>query len=183
MARIWTIESLNTLNDKQLLLALARGEDLALDCFFTRQSGKVLQYALRRKLAPEQADDIVQIVFLQLFRKKHLYDPKYDALAWLYVITRSELKDYRKRELKGSVVFEDSLSQSPEVAPNIDAQSEVSFLLQDLNPKQREAVEMRFLDDMEYAEISKLLNETESNVRQLISRALRILKKKGDPHV
>lgn len=180
MARIWTLESLNTLNDRQLLLSLANGEDLALDCFFQRHSGKVSQYALRRKLSSEQADDIVQIVFMQLFRKKHLYDPKHPALAWLYVIARSELKDYSKRETKDFVNFEDSLSQMPSAEPNIEAKSEVFTLMKGLKPKEREAVEMRYLEDLEYDEISQRLNESESNVRQIISRALRFLKKKGD---
>lgn len=182
MAKIWTLESLSSLNDRQLLLALASGEDLALDCFFKRHSGKVLHYALKRNLAMDQASDIVQIVFMQLFRKKHLYDPQHEALAWLYVITRSELKDYRKRELKDFKLYEENLSQNPESTPSIELKGEVFTLLKNLKPKEREAVEMRYLEELEYEEISQRLNESESNVRQIISRALRFLKKKGEPH-
>ncbi|KYG64698.1 RNA polymerase subunit sigma [Bdellovibrio bacteriovorus] len=162
--------------DEELLLSLAEGETKALDILFLRHSGRVLAYALKKGLSPERADDVLQIVFLQLHRKKHLYDPKHAALAWIYVITRSELKDYRNREIKDFKEWDDSLSQTAEMAPMLETKDEALGLLSGLREKDQEIVKMRYLDEMEYAEIAKVLNESEGNIRQIVSRSLRLLR-------
>lgn len=162
--------------DEELLLSLALGETKALDILYLRHSGKVLAYALKRGLSQERAEDVLQIVFLQLHRKKHLYDPKHPALAWIFVITRSELKDYRNREVKDFQEWDDSLSQTTEIAPKLETKDEAQGLLSELRDRDQEIVKMRYLDEMEYSEIAKVLNESESNIRQIVSRSLRLLK-------
>ena len=165
-------------NDQDLLLSLAQGDDSALDHFFKRHSNKVYNYALKRGLNGEQAQDVVQIVFLQIYRKRNQYNPKYAALAWLYVISRSEIKDYRLRELKEFTEFDDSLSQSPSKVPSNEQSEEVLHYLAELPEKERLVVEDRYLNELEYEEIARKLNETESNIRQIVSRSLRFLRKK-----
>lgn len=162
--------------DEELLLSLAEGETKALDILFLRHSGRVLAYALKKGLSQERAEDVLQIVFLQLHRKKHLYDPKHAALAWIYVITRSELKDYRHREIKDFQEWDESLSQTSEMAPMLETKDEALGLLSGLREKDQEIVKMRYLDEMEYAEIAKVLNESEGNIRQIVSRSLRLLR-------
>ena len=166
-------------NDQDLLLSLAQGDDAsALDHFFKRHSNKVYNYALKRGLNGEQAQDVVQIVFMQIYRKRSQYNPKYAALAWLYVITRSEVKDYKLRELKNFAEFDESLSQSSHEEPNIERNQEISHYMGDLSEKERQIVEDRYLNELEYEEIARKLNESESNIRQIVSRSLRFLRKK-----
>jgi len=165
-------------NDQDLLISLAQGDNSALDHFFKRHSNKVYNYALKRGLNGEQAQDLVQIVFLQLYRKRALYNPKYTPLAWVYVISRSELKDYRLRELKEFTEFDDSVSQKDPPPPNIEQSDEVQHYLADLPEKERQIVEDRYLHEQDYQEIARALNETESNIRQIVSRSLKFLRKK-----
>ena len=163
-------------SDEELLVSLADGDAKALDRLYLKHSGRVLAYAKKRGLSDERADDVLQIVFLQLYRKKHLYDPKYAALSWIFVITRSELKDYRNREVKDFQEFDDSMSQSTDVTPSIEAKDEAQGLLSELRERDQEIVKMRYLDEMEYSEIANKLNESESNIRQIVSRSVRMLK-------
>lgn len=172
-------QDLQNLDDENLLLQLAEGHLKALDYLYLRHSGRVLTYALKRGLSQEQAEDVLQIVFMQLQRKKHLYDPRYKALAWLFVITRSELKDYRNRELKNHIEWDDSLSQNEGTAPIIEAKDEAETLLAELKPREHEVMKLRYLDELEYAEIAAVLQESESNIRQIVSRSLRLLRGLG----
>ncbi|MGE5085757.1 MAG: RNA polymerase sigma factor [Bacillota bacterium] len=174
--------NLQNLSDEDLLLALADGEEAALDILYSRHSGRVLAYCLKRGLSGEQADDVLQIVFLQLYRKKHLYDPKHQALAWIYVITRSELKDYRNREIKNFLEWDDSLSQSTEMAPTLESKDESAALLEELKPREQEILKLRYLDELEYDEIAKRLNESTSNIRQIVSRSLKFLRRRHEKH-
>lgn len=174
-----------TKSDQELLLSLAQGDNAALDQFFKRHSNKVYNYALKRGLNGEQAQDLVQIVFMQIYRKRTQYNPQYAALAWVYVITKSELKDYKLREFKNSlnnlVEFDDSLSQNPTPPPkmeNVENDEEVRHYLSGLGDKEKQILEDRYLNELEYEEIARKLHESESNVRQIVSRSLKFLRKK-----
>lgn len=164
--------------DEELLLSLAQGDNSALDLLFKKHSSKVLNYCLKRGLSHEQAQDLVQIVFTQMYRKKTRYNPAHPALAWLYVITKSELKDYRLRELKYFSENEDSLSQDDEVLPNIERRQMVDQFLSALGDKERQIVQDKFITGLDYDEIAQNLNQSESNIRQIVSRSLRFLRKK-----
>ncbi|WP_413561370.1 RNA polymerase sigma factor [Bdellovibrio sp. HCB209] len=166
--------------DEELLISLAEGEAQALDYLYSRHSGRVLSYAKKRGLTAEQADDVLQIVFMQLFRKKHLYDPKHQALAWIYVITRSELKDYRNRENKNHFEWDDKLSQTDDSAPMIEHEEEAESLLRELKPREQEALRLRYLDELEYDEMARRMKTSDSNIRQLVSRALKALRSKNE---
>jgi RNA polymerase sigma-70 factor (ECF subfamily) len=165
-------------SDQELLLDLAQGDNTALDPFFNRHSNKVYNYALKRGLNGEQAQDLVQIVFMQIYRKRIQYNPKYAALAWVYVITKSELKDYKSRELKNFVEFDDSLSQTPPLSPSKERSQEVLHHLAALGDKEKQIIEDRYLNELEYNEIARKLNESESNIRQIVSRSLKFLRTK-----
>ncbi len=163
--------------DEELLISLAEGEAKALDYLYTRQSARVLAYIKKRGLSAEQADDVLQIVFMQVFRKKHLYDPKYAALAWIYVITRSELKDYKNREIKNHLEWDDKMSQIDDSAPSLEREEEAAALLKELGPREQEALRLRYLDELEYDEMARRMKTSNSNIRQLVSRALKSLRR------
>ncbi|WP_246845919.1 RNA polymerase sigma factor [Bdellovibrio sp. ZAP7] len=166
--------------DEELLISLAEGETKALDYLYTRHSGRVLSYIKKRGLSAERADDVLQIVFMQIFRKKHLYDPKHQALAWIYVITRSELKDYRNREIKNHLEWDDKMSQSDESAPSVEHEEEAAVLLKELGPREQEALRLRYLDELEYEEMARRMKTSNSNIRQLVSRALKALRRNNN---
>lgn len=169
-------------SDEELLVSLAEGDAKALDHLYLRHSGRVLSYGLKRGLSREQADDLLQIVFLQVFRKKHLYDVKHSALAWIYVITRSELKDYRNREIKDFLEWDDSLSQSEPSPPILEQKEESQVLLDNLKLREKEVLKMRYLDELEYEEIAEKLHESTSNIRQIVSRSLKLLRRRHEKH-
>lgn len=175
------MKKLENHSDEELLNLLAEGEPKALDSLYMRQSGRVISYALKRGLTRDQAEDLLQIVFMQVYRKKHLYDARYSALAWIYVISRSELKDYRHRELKNFAELPSDLSQNEDLTP---IREETEELLGQLKDREQEVLRLRYLDELEYAEIAAVLNESESNIRQIVSRSLKFLKglsaKKGE---
>jgi RNA polymerase sigma-70 factor (ECF subfamily) len=175
-------QDLQNKTDEELLLALAEGEARALDVLFLRHSGKVLSYSKKRGLSLSQAEDVVQIVFLQLFRKKHLYDSSHKALAWIYVITKSELRDYLKKERQGNFEeFQDEMSQNAGTSPRsadevLGTRDEASSKLSTLPARDQEVLELRYLDELEYDEIAQRLKLNETSIRQIVSRALKKLK-------
>lgn len=166
------------LTDEELLKALSHGEKGALTPLFERHSGRVESYCLKRGLPKERAQDVVQIVFMQLWRKKDLYSPRHAALAWIYVITSSELKDYKNREKRHLQAWDslDALSQEAPAPPNNEQEESAEALLEGLKETEAQALRLRYLEEKEFSEIAKILQKSESNVRQIISRALKGLR-------
>lgn len=167
-------------SDEQLLLDLAQEDRGAMDELYRRHASRVLGYALKRGLPRERAEEVTQIVFLQLYRKRHLYRDEHPALAWLYVITKSELRDHRARENKGlpdHLPFDEkTLSQNHDTLPIVEERAEARALLEGLPEREREALSRRYLRDEDFDEIAQALGTSEGNVRQLVSRALRKLR-------
>lgn len=167
-------------SDEQLLLDLAQEDRAAMDELYRRHASRVLGYGLKRGLSRERAEEVTQIVFLQLYRKRHLYRDEHPALAWIYVITKSELRDDNAREnkgLAGRVPFDEkNLSQSAASLPNTDERAEARALLESLPEREREALSARYLRDEDFDEIARRLRTSAGNVRQLVSRALKKLR-------
>lgn len=52
--------------------------------------------------------------------------------------------------------------------------------LQGLNEKGREAVKLKYMDDLTFEEIAQKIKTSPANVRQIISRAIRFLRKENE---
>lgn len=174
-------KSWSDLSDEDLLLALIDGDRPALDELFLRHSAKILGFAQKRGFSRDLSEDLVQIVFLQLWRKKHLYKSQFRGLAWIYVITKSEMRDlWLKEKRHNSETDPETLSQIPDDGPNTEGrlgdQQEIQQALHSLKPKEQMVLQMKWMDEMDYPEIAERLNESESNIRQIASRGLRALK-------
>ena len=171
---------MDILNDEELLLEVAEGSDRALAEFYGRHHAKVRAFALKKGRTQEFADELCQIVFIQLFRKKNLYDPQYKALAWLYVITKSEHKDLllkEKRHQNPDLLTE--LSQSQASPPSkVESEVDIDEVLATLSPQEQELVRARYLNEEEYAAIAERLQSSEASVRQMVSRAIKKLRLK-----
>lgn len=161
------------ISDTDLLKKMANGSRESMTLFFNRHHSKVFSFAKKKGLTNEQANDIIQIVFMQMYRKKHLYLEKYSPMAWLYIITKSETKDYINREKKNHDLFLDHLSQTDTVTPNEEVKEQINKLMNTLNDKEKIAVSERYLLDKEFSEIAETLCTTEINIRKIISRAIK----------
>lgn len=174
---------LPNLDDRALLKELAGGEKNALEVFYNRHSGKVLNFCLKRGLSVQQAEDICQIVFLQLYRKSKQYNPQFEPLAWLFVISKSEMRDYLKKNKK-----EISLESTPRLADSrepvlaFENKDEVSELLEHLSERDRKVVQMFYLDELTYSEIARALRVNESTLRKIASRSLQFLSQLKGEH-
>lgn len=168
---------MTTKTDEQLFIDLAQEDPGALDEIYRRHAARVLGFIMKhRSLSRERAEDVTQIVFMQLYRKRHQYRPEHAALAWVYVVTKSELRDYLARESRHLDKNHSPLSQPEAPTPNWEERDEARALLERLSEKDRDLVERRYLRDQDFDEIARDLGTSPVNVRQLISRALRKLR-------
>ena len=155
------------------------GDERAFETLYRRHSARVYGY-LRRKLRDRAlVDEVFQGVFLKLHKTRRNYDPAYPFVQWLFVVVRTTLVDHfrkagRQVPIADEPLDEDRLSQNPP-PPSLDSEKEWEALNR-LPPEQRQAIEMRVIDERSYEEIARKLNRSEAGVRQLVSRGLRKLR-------
>lgn len=156
-------------SDEDLMIAYQLGEESAFGLLYARHSGRVYAYLLGR-LNQEAAKDVFQSVFLKLHRTRNNYDRKVPVAAWLFTITRSAMLDAKRKQarLKEDPIEIDNLAQSE--------QFNFKTVTADLEGKQRNVVELRYVEGLDFDEIATRLETSPSNIRQILSRAIRKLR-------
>lgn len=146
--------------DLELLARIAAGDRQAFHAFYQRYAARVLAYVrqLTRDRAP--VDDIVQEVFIAVWRKAASYRvERGDPAGWLYTITRNKLVDSWRRHGKGAETDTAEPETTPvaSAAPTSDLRLDLDQALARLSRDQREAVEMAYFGGLTYEETAQRL--------------------------
>ncbi|MCX6112651.1 MAG: sigma-70 family RNA polymerase sigma factor [Proteobacteria bacterium] len=160
--------------DENLMLLYQNGDEAAFNELYTRYKGKVYGYLICRLNNNAVADEVYQNIFLKLHRTRSLYNPKYLFPKWLFTIVTTMLIDtYRSMGRNKMEELPENISMGCEIAetPDIDAK------LNKLSDDEAAIIKLRYYDDKSFEDIAKILNTSQVNVRQKVSRAVRSLKK------
>jgi RNA polymerase sigma-70 factor, ECF subfamily len=167
--------------DAALIARLGAGDETAMADLYDRYAGIVYGVALRVLGNTTAAEDVLQEVFLQLWRNPRAFDAERGRLApWLAVIARNRAIDLlRKRPMEEeinelpiatSVNLEDTAGQRLAV-------EKVRSAMQTLPAEQRKALEMAFFEGLTHTEIAGRTGEPLGTVKTRIRSALLSLRK------
>jgi RNA polymerase sigma-70 factor (ECF subfamily) len=171
---------LATSSDGELLRRLEARECEALDALYARYSAYVMGVALRILGAREEAEEVVQDVFWQLWRAALRYDPVRGRFStWLFSVARNRSIDRlrsRGRALPRADAAELELvpaeAHQDDGAVLIERQKEVRAQLELLPGDQRRAIELAFFRGLSHAEIAASTGEALGTVKSRIRRGL-----------
>ncbi len=129
----------------------------------------------------ELAEDITQEVFMKAWSYRHSFDPDKAALkTWLYTIARNLIIDeYKKNSHKPEVNSEQDFDQPDTEASDPDAPIMLNFVLNKINQlssDEQELITLRFINEYELEEISKIINKSYNTTKVAVHRALQKLK-------
>ena len=143
------------------------------ETFYEAHKTEVLRF-LGRRLGRERAEDAFQDTFLKALRAYPRLEHGDHLRAWVLTIaSRIVLDDVRKRKPQGEL---------PELATEESwrpAFEELAPLTEQLPPKERAAVVLRYGYDLGYDEIGAALGSTEAAARQAASAGVRRLRKEN----
>ena len=135
--------------------------------------GEQLYWQIRRLvLVHEDADDVLQNVFIKAW--SHLDDFHQDSRlsTWLYRIAVNESLDFLRKQKNNSMIHTDDVESGVAnmlVADNYFDGDETQALLQEaisqLPEVQRTVFTLRYYDEMKYSEISQLLKTSEGSLK------------------
>lgn len=168
--------SLDAMNDEQLMILYQNGDAEAFDELFKRLSPKVFGFLSKRLKNQETVADLSQETFVKLHKTKHLYNKSLPVLPWIFTITKSVLLDHLKKK-NLAIVDDYDLSAVPQpelVLVNVETNS-AQFLNQ-LPDQQKIALHLRYIEEHSFEDISKSLQTSPENARQIVSRGIKRLK-------
>lgn len=171
----------NKATDEELMSEYQRGSEQAFTVLYRRHSPRVYGYLKKRTFDADSAGDVLQMVFMKLHQTKRRYDSSYPFLPWLFTVTRTVLIDWqrvRRRHRQELPLENEALEMAVHQAANGSESTDEREWpeLSQLTPDQRQAIELRYRNDQSFEEIARVLETSPSNVRQLVSRGIRILK-------
>jgi RNA polymerase sigma-70 factor (ECF subfamily) len=168
-------------DDAALIARMRAGDQSAMADVYDRYSGVVYGVALRVLANTTAAEDVVQEIFLQLWRNPQSFDAERGRLApWLAVIARNRAIDHlRKRPT------EDSIDELP-ISTGVDLESDsgqklaiekVRGVLAQLPAEQRKALELAYFEGMTHSEIAGKTGEPLGTIKTRIRTGLLALRK------
>ena len=181
--------------DREMLAQIARGDQRAFGLLYDRLSGPLYSLAVRMLGDSTEAQDALQEVFLQIWRRAAAYDVEQSSVfSWATLMTRSRVIDRlraRGRRLRVIVTSTDDLTA--EVAPLAASGTEsaadtvgrneeavrVRSNLTKLPAEQREAIELAFFNDLTHHEIAAQLGQPLGTIKARIRRGLLKLRERS----
>jgi RNA polymerase sigma-70 factor (ECF subfamily) len=175
----------STDHPSQLLQRTADGDRESFARFYDRYASLVFTFALRLLQMPSEAEDLLQDVFLQVWRQSGSYSQERGSPeAWLMTITRSraidKLRSLRRREQsvaapeEATAVSEGGKVESSAAAS--EARLVVRGALARLPEAQRTVLELAYFDGLTQAEIAARLGEPLGTVKTRMRAGLERLR-------
>jgi RNA polymerase sigma-70 factor (ECF subfamily) len=176
-----------------LVRSLQECSEWAYEELLARFQQPVYALALRLLSDPSEAADVVQEVFLKVFRNIGSFRGQSSLKTWVYRITVNEAHNtrrwffrHRRHEADMETGAEETRdwketipdrSRSPfDVAVDREQHVMIEAALQRINPIFREAVVLRDIADMRYEEIAEVLGVTLGTVKSRILRGREALR-------
>lgn len=142
--------------DRRMAAALRAGEAGALDALHARYGATIFGYLTSMLRDRAAAEDVFQLVFTEIWRRGHQYDPERGSLiTWMLTIARSRTIDELRRR-RPEPLDPATLPEAPSPAPQDAALDRwrMVHLLGRLPAEERQLLELRFYAELSQTEIA-----------------------------
>jgi RNA polymerase sigma factor (sigma-70 family) len=137
----------------------------------------VLRGFLRRRVPPDDVDDVVQAAFVDLWRTRSRYDSSRSLEAWALAIARRRAIDHLRARSRPALpltgVADPPGDDGREIAARLADAAELRGALSALPPAQREAIELAYYAGLTQREIAEQLGVPIGTVKARTARGLR----------
>jgi RNA polymerase sigma-70 factor (ECF subfamily) len=177
-------------HDAELMLRVREGDAASFAVLLERHRSPVIHFLYRMVLNQAIAEELAQEVFLRVYRSRATYEPTAKFTTWLFRIAThlalNWIRDSRNEKGQESLdqeMLEGSVRQVPDRRANVEQSmvraarlAEVRQAVEGLPGKQRAAVLMHKYEELDYAQIARVLDCSESAVKSLLFRAYETLR-------
>jgi len=175
------------ITDESIALRVQAGEAEPFAELVTRYQPKLMRYARKFLADRDDAEDIVQDVFIKAYSNIQSFDASRRFSPWIYRIAHNEFVNEIKKKASRRTVFSFDIDTllphlaAPERTDSVSLERDLRQTLEghldSLDPKYREPLILYYLEEMDYKEISDILQIPVSTVGVRLARARAQLQK------
>ncbi len=180
-------KSSGDVSDRDLLLAMAEGDEGALDRLIDRKTGPLLQLGWRVTGDREDARDVAQLTFVRAWEHRERYNPRYSPNTWLYrIATNLAIDLVRSRNTRDRnsepvrhhyVRLADSRRTSVAQLEEREVTRILHELAGELTERQRAVFVLREVERLPSSEVAAILGCRASTVRNHLFAARKVLRR------
>lgn len=151
--------------------------------YFNQYYDQAIGYTMKKVNDMDSAEDLVMNAFYACFSKYDTFDAERATFAtWFYFVLNNKIKNYYRDSKQHDDIddvsvavetFEDEIVAAIELSCVRD---NLKLALESLNETQRKIVVLKYFQNMDAVEISKVLGISHSNVRVQLMRAIKKMK-------
>lgn len=166
-------------DDAQLVRAILNGNSLAFKSLYFRYAQALFGYLWQRIHDRDTAEDLVQVLFARVWRKRESLDPGQSIRAYLYQAAHHLAIDHLRRKVRESEITEDHTwhgnnSQTDELG--FERKTAVARAIHALPESQRRVFLLSRIEGLKYSEIATTLGLSVKTVETHMGRALKKLR-------
>jgi RNA polymerase sigma-70 factor (ECF subfamily) len=166
-------------DDGTLVQRSLKGERAAFEELVVRYQRPVYNAALRLLHDPEEAKDIAQTTFLNVFEHLADYDPDYKFYSWIYRIAVNESLNALGRRKPLEEISGEEIDSAP--GPDRHAEGEqtraaIEDALMRISPELRSVVVLRHVMHLSYEDMAQTLELPEKTVKSRLYSARQLLR-------
>jgi RNA polymerase sigma-70 factor (ECF subfamily) len=167
-------------DDMRLIARIRAGEQGAMSELYDRYSSVVYGVALRVLQDAAGAEDILQDIFLQLWRKPDAFDSSRGSMvAWLAVIARHRAIDRLRQRRPETDIEEVVIAGTTDLRDETERTlviEKVRAALSEMNADQRAALELAYFQGLTHTEIAEKTGEPLGTIKTRIRSGLQVLR-------
>jgi len=176
--------------ERDTIVAAQQGDRAAFKTLYDRYRDRVYNlifYSLGDELG---AEDVLQIIFVKIYRGLPGFRFEASLATWIYRITLNECLNQQRGRSPQPIPFEALLGSDDEMDIGAAADLEhaegerreiIHRAVMELSPKLRAVVSLKYLEGLSYEEIASVLQCSQGTVASRLNRALRNLEARLRP--
>lgn len=170
------------MDEKKIWQNLKAGDKKALELIFHRYQEDLFQYAVKFCGNRQMAEDHLQNLYLKIWKRRERLGEVQSIKTYLWVALRRDLiqtlrRRKRRKEIRENEVISESFILSAEEfvikgEQIVQQKKELKKAIEELSPRQREILFLRFYEGMTYQEIEKVMCINYQVARNYLSASL-----------
>jgi RNA polymerase sigma-70 factor, ECF subfamily len=182
-------ERMRAAEDSDVVAAFLAGEEMAFELLMERYQNRLLNFIYRTIGDREKAEDLVQEVFIRVYRHLHRFDATKKFSTWIYTIASNLAKNELRNRSRNPLVlfqsvrdkfadeeerpldFEDTAARPDDAYHKRYLQEAVEEVVGTLPAHHREVFVLRELEGKSYEEIAEITGVNLGTVKSRLNRA------------
>jgi len=178
----------NTPKESEMWTSFVNGDKESFASFYKLNYNKLYAYGISLGMSDEAVRDIIQELFIKLYTRPHLIREVATIQSFLFASVRNAFINHEKfnrKHLSYHQIENFELHYSVENNQIEDEeerrilQDKVNQIISSLTPRQKEIIYLKFLHQMDYQEIARIMDMSEQAARNLTYRAMEKMRKEN----